>query len=260
MPADIDQLLADAAAVPTRPIDTAALRARALRARRRDRLVTGLGVLALLAVMVTLLTGRGDVVELGPADPPAATPDLAPAAAQRFVITATAEADPALVGLEVEATDPGEVAAGGPADHELIVTATQPTGVEGLVHLDATAHGEAGALRVLGICADSVEEPRSCAAIPAFAQGEVPWRMPVRLRTDELAAGIYELSVSLNRVNDGAPSPPVHLTYTVTEVTAATGDVTEDGGTAPPPTTRRVRTSSSSPNRTACRPAAPSPW
>lgn len=70
MPAEIDRLLAEAAATPKRPVDPAALRDRARRARRRDRALAAVGVLAVLVIGAgILLTGGRDVLELAPAAP-----------------------------------------------------------------------------------------------------------------------------------------------------------------------------------------------
>lgn len=62
---EIDRLLEDAAAEPTRPIDTDALRRRAARARQRDRVLAGVGVFALAVVMITALMWRPQVIEFG---------------------------------------------------------------------------------------------------------------------------------------------------------------------------------------------------
>jgi hypothetical protein len=68
MPADVEQL-AEAAAEPSRPIDTVALRARASRARRRERIMAGLCAVALVTAGAFAVTSRaGGGVEFTPAD------------------------------------------------------------------------------------------------------------------------------------------------------------------------------------------------
>jgi hypothetical protein len=216
MPADIDQLLDRGAAEPTRPLDVDALRARAGRARRRGRILTGAGAVGVLAIAVSVLAGGGDRVELRPG---ADTTRPAP----RFAVTATAEPDAALTDVLVEVSDPGEVAVGDTAEHQLTVTPVgRPVNLDGLAHLDQTVrHPNSGALQVLGICAQGYDTAPTCPD-PAelIATADSPRQIPLRLRTDDLTAGTYELAVPLSTADDAAPAPPIHLTYTVTQVTA----------------------------------------
>lgn len=226
MPADIDQLLDRGAAEPTRPLDVDALRARAGRARRRGRILTGASAVGVLAIAVTVLAGGGDRVELRPGADTAGP-------ALRFAVTATAEPDAALTDVLVEVSDPGEVAVGDAAEHQLTVTPVgRPVTLDGLAHLDQTVrHPNGGALQVLGVCAPGHDTVPTCPD-PAelIASADSPRQMPLRLGTDDLTAGTYELAVPLSTADDAAPAPPIHLTYTVTEVTAAT-----DGQDPPPP-------------------------
>jgi hypothetical protein len=117
MSGDLERLLTDAAATPTRPVDADALHARAQRARRRDRLVTGLCTLALVAggTAAVLSAARGDnQVEFGPADAPAGESGPAgwPEDPSR---AATDNAEP------TEIPGPAEVAAGvGEADWQVL--------------------------------------------------------------------------------------------------------------------------------------------
>jgi hypothetical protein len=69
MPADIEQLLADAAAEPSGPVDTTALRRRVRRARRRERVLAGMCVLVVVTAGVVAVTSRtGSEVAFAPAD------------------------------------------------------------------------------------------------------------------------------------------------------------------------------------------------
>ncbi|CAN5355978.1 hypothetical protein BH23ACT9_BH23ACT9_25620 [soil metagenome] len=70
---DLDRLLTDAAATPTRPVDADALHARAQRARRRDHLLVSLCAVGLLiagTAAVLAATSHNQSVEFGPADAP----------------------------------------------------------------------------------------------------------------------------------------------------------------------------------------------